>query len=487
MSTMKDIVEHLEQVRHANHSGGNHTDPPSDLSIPPNLPTDLDTSLPTDLDTNLHTDLDTNLSNAPSDTFSNTPSDTPYIPNTHIVSRRGSAKKKASNSSSNSQYGGSVVGVSQYSGLVVGGLDSVMDLDATLGAGARPDRRMSNSKRADAIGKGHSGTFQQVVKDIRKEQKGNDCSLTNEKNTALDGTCLPDNVLTKIAAGLSDSKHGTPPGKTNRSKNMRSLASDVAKSAGTGDPLETVKSLTGCADDKCIISHPVVQKVFAKGSVSFFKQFYKPSGPKQGNAWLSNFNIDDFGDQLAQRFPTHAHLKFQMIDFDKLDSELNRDDVYSRLFDSGKTSVSVVINTDTSKGSGIHWFCVYAEKYDEKSCIARQHQHRPKDGGDNTPPDVPHIDIEYFNSSGAVPEKSVDNFIQRQTQVLRKTYAPMGVHTIGFTSRNFQQDSSSCGVYCCGYIWLRLSGVPVEEFHRDEFNDRFMVEMREMLFTDIFE
>ena len=123
-------------------------------------------------------------------------------------------------------------------------------------------------------------------------------------------------------------------------------------------------------------------------------------------------------------------------------------------------SLGVVLNTDTSDGPGIHWFCLYCNFV------------------------VNPITLEYFNSSGNMPAPEVQAWLVKtkfdiENNINRKCEIVIASRII------HQQDSESeCGNYSLYYIWSRLNGVSYKKFNDERIKDDVMIEFRETLFRN---
>ena len=224
------------------------------------------------------------------------------------------------------------------------------------------------------------------------------------------------------------------------------------------DAVDAVKKITKCSSESCAVSNKEFMD-FAKitNAKEFMDKFFKPEGPSHDFGLLSNFNIDEVLEQLAEKYePRFYHIPFQMRDFKKVGSELATVDIPD-VFNSGAGCFGVVLNTDWSSGRGIHWFCLYGEN--------------KKD----------HVILEYFNSSGNQPLPEVQAWLRKtQHYVEKKLNKPVKVHY--HTGVQFQDDDHSCGVYCLCYIWLRLENLPLDWFSKKNINDSRMHDMRKVLF-----
>jgi hypothetical protein len=243
---------------------------------------------------------------------------------------------------------------------------------------------------------------------------------------------------------------------------MVSFLKKEGKAVEHTDPLKVVshmKDLLDCNSESCIYKHDKFKNFIGRAGVEdFLDKFFKPAGPATNFGLLSNFNIDDVIDQLELSYKHRhfLHIPFQMRDFEKIGTQLATVDLAEK-FRSGYKTFGVVLNTDWSTGNGIHWFCLFGEKYDD------------------------HIDLEYFNSSGKEPLPEVQAWLNKTKHHLtRELKMPVNIRCS--TGIEYQYDQHSCGVYCVTYIWCRLNEVPFSWFKSENFNDSVMHKMRKNLF-----
>ena len=185
----------------------------------------------------------------------------------------------------------------------------------------------------------------------------------------------------------------------------------------------------------------------------------KPIGPSKGNAWLSNKDIDNTLRNLTKEFPKMYHMEFQMIDFQHKThpTELGKINIPDDVINKGFNTLAVVINTDTRRGVGEHWFCVFMD--------FRK---------------APYT-LEYFNSSGRLPYVPIQYLFAKIAKQFRKN--KIDYKEIINSGTVHQQDTDSeCGVYSLFYIYNRLKGVPPEDINTTRIPDGKMLAFRQHLF-----
>jgi hypothetical protein len=220
--------------------------------------------------------------------------------------------------------------------------------------------------------------------------------------------------------------------------------------------VELVKEHLGCDTESCIYrSSEFKQYLPDDWHPSVLEEMFKPDGPSDSFKLLSNVNIDGVLGQLAQKYMDFFHIPYQMRDFEKYKTELATIDLADKFQQFKK--FGVVLNTDWTTGRGIHWFCLFGEKYEQK------------------------IDLEYFNTSGRPPLPEVQVWLGKTAARLEKQFK-MPVNIVQVAKVALQDDEHSCGVWCLFYIWARLLGVPYTWFTPKNVNDKFMHWLRQNLF-----
>lgn len=227
--------------------------------------------------------------------------------------------------------------------------------------------------------------------------------------------------------------------------------------------LDKLKDKFQCETEICILEHPEVKNEIGHEEVSaLIETSFKPEGPRETTAWLSNIEIDAVLDQMEKKYSDKKflHIPFQMIDFEQTGSELARLD-WPKKYEEGYRCFGAVLNTDTSKGRGIHWFSIFC------SCLDSDEK----------------FTIEYFNSSGSLPMHQVANWMKRVKHEWQPYFKnDKRIEDITVTRLVNQEDDFSCGSYSLYYIISRLDGTPYEYFKHNKIGDDNMLEFRKYLF-----
>lgn len=233
---------------------------------------------------------------------------------------------------------------------------------------------------------------------------------------------------------------------------------DIQPNASPEKLLKDLKSQTNCDTQVC-----VVEKTINDNSI--LEEYFKPKGPKNTFAWLSNFDIDNVLKQLAKKHPDFLHIYFHMRDFEKNPIVGENGITLSNLcfhthYKEGKKTFGVVFNTDKSTGKGEHWLAVFGDFRDPKNCT-----------------------IEYFDSAGKAPMPEVNSWMAKASVEWGKKFE-CPVQPLAVSCMIYQNDSHSCGVYALYYIMSRLEGVPNKDFQKPSVNDEMMHQFRKYLFRE---
>ena len=216
------------------------------------------------------------------------------------------------------------------------------------------------------------------------------------------------------------------------------------------------KEKLNCDSESCVINKDEFKNIH--GNIKDLKERdFKPSGPWENDDWLSNFNIDEVLEQWAKTYPNFLHIPFQMRDFAEKRTEMHTIDLNSE-YQKGMKSFGVVINTDYSTGSGIHWFAIFGDFSNKNN-----------------------VTIEYFNSSGSLPLAEIQDWLYK-TKLELEAHG-MKVKIIIVTRIEHQKSNSECGVFSLWYIYSRLNKVPYSYFDKQgAITDDMMYQFRNHLY-----
>lgn len=232
----------------------------------------------------------------------------------------------------------------------------------------------------------------------------------------------------------------------------------LAEFSGAAGPAPAVVAAAaeqlGCDSELCVVSHPAFRKFLGKDPALLrgALQDFKPAGPRDSTALLSNVEIDSVLAQWVRVFPGFCHCPFAMMDFEATGGPFAEADLAAL----GCSTFACVLNTDVSSGPGKHWVVVFADLRSEPATV------------------------EYFNSAGNPPPLAVTRWMERAAARLRA--AGREARTVAVTSTVHQRSRTECGLYVVFYVRARLEGVPFGYFFDSVVPDDAMTAFRRHLF-----
>ena len=263
---------------------------------------------------------------------------------------------------------------------------------------------------------------------------------------------------------------------------------DLITKYAAGNTLGEVKKETNCVGkdaDLCILDKIDIP-VEIKGKIER-ESIKPPTGSFDKDYWLNNTEIDTVMSQLRCLYPGFAHGFIHMIDIESftpaniktfdykvcsaketdfanefkaglikrgllkgnVDPNTTKLSTYN---DAPLHSYGIVCNTDSSKGSGQHWFAIFIST-DRKN-------------PENTA--QPMITIELFNSAGGGSKnKEFEDYWRKQAMDIARATGLRCTFDI-VTNIAHQGDSGNCGSYSLFYIYSRLNEVHPSEFNNPE-------------------
>jgi hypothetical protein len=256
-----------------------------------------------------------------------------------------------------------------------------------------------------------------------------------------------------------------------------------------------IKKETGCSSDICILEKiDLPQVIEAKIKREAFKA---DAAALDDNYWLNNTEIDTVLSQLRSQYAGFTHAFIHMIDlkgysptninsFDYKVLPVSETDFAEELHRgiNGRPpskeglsshnnvpiqSYGVVCNTDSSSGSGQHWFAIYIST----DC---------KDPDDTS---KPWIRIECFNSAGGgSSDKNFNSFWELTALKIAKKTGLRCTYDVISTIQHQSPDTGNCGSYSLFYIYSRLNGAKPSEFNnpRKPIKDLSMRKFRTVCF-----
>ncbi len=269
-----------------------------------------------------------------------------------------------------------------------------------------------------------------------------------------------------------------------------------------GNSLAEIKKETNCNTDSCILDN-VKLPTQIKGKIER-EAFKAPTGSFDHNYWLNNTEIDTVMTQMRKQYPGFGHGFIHMIDvksfppsnIDTIDykvlpaNELNfgkefkhalirrgliqgNPNEYTPMISTYNNtplkSYGIVCNTDSSKGSGQHWFVIFISS-------------DQKDPNDTS---KPWIRIELFNSGGGGTTNTTFNtFWQQKALEIAKETGVRCTFDVITSIQHQSPDTGNCGAYSLFYIYARLRGELPTDFNNPNrpIRDYAMKKFREVCF-----
>lgn len=241
-------------------------------------------------------------------------------------------------------------------------------------------------------------------------------------------------------------------------------------------------AVLGCSSESCVLVKLRQRRLVSEQDIrAEFARRFKPAGPRDSRALLSNSNIDGVLRRWADEFPDFCPCPFAMADFETNgDAFAQADPAQLRLDGEARgapcRTFACVHNTDVSSGPGIHWVAVFVDM-------------RPEPAGPGQ------WSVEYFNSAGRPPARPIVRWMERVRAQLVAARAQLSagkelpaeagkVETRAVTSVAHQKSQTECGPYALYYIRRRLEGAPIDEFADPlrRVSDAAMEEFRRHLF-----
>lgn len=290
------------------------------------------------------------------------------------------------------------------------------------------------------------------------------CAL-NQPNVST-GTCMPEIIIDNIV----------------RIEGIRASNND-----NIHEKLDKLGAKLGCGEENkelCILSKSKIDNnVKMKIDQTYFKPY---ANSLLEDYWLNNSEIDACLRQFQFKFKNFAYSYIHMSDlvmFPPDNQKIVPHPIYPvteidfgsefKKQDKLKTEdpikyYGVIFNTDTSDGSGIHWFCIFIA-YDEK-----------KDA----------YTIELFNSSGeTIKSPEFNRFWEKTALDIAKKTGKKCTFELVSNIQHQSDKTGSCGAYALFYIFARLCGHPASEFNDKKrvITDEEMTRFRKFLFRDTHE
>jgi len=281
------------------------------------------------------------------------------------------------------------------------------------------------------------------------------CILNQDKTH-----CLPNKVIKQIEIKILKKSSN------NNNTDTIQLLSETQNCKGETIQDKEICILEKIDDDE---SKKIMLHHFKPETKSFSKKY-----------WINNTEIDSIQYQLALHYKGYYYSNIHMIDLVMFDpktsefmdykvkcikdinfvNELKKENNILT-YNGDLRYYGIVINTDTSKGHGKHWFSIFMDFTS-----------------------IP-MTIEYFNSSGYdIENKKFKNYFDNLAdEITNKTKKECRWITVTNITHQ-RDDTANCGAYSLYYIWSRLQGSSASYFAKNKILDEDMEKFREFLFRE---
>jgi len=280
-----------------------------------------------------------------------------------------------------------------------------------------------------------------------KEPGPNQCHPRVGK-TPVNG-CIPLEVISRTLGGSRKVSNSSGSGTASATANASATAK-IAKKLGV-DP-KNQRSLLNAL--------PLPEKEKEELAKKWLRPAMPAAWKDDPDMWLDSNNIRDVMKQYEEAHPDFKFLGPYPIDFAARDpyetsqkkclvNEMCSLDLDGKELE-GKDYIGIVYNLDPHYKGGSHWVANYI--------------------------DIPNKSCYYFDSYGMAPPKQIEKFMQWLT-------IQEPAMKLGWNGRRFQRSDTECGMYCLYFLDRMLAKEPFLKFCRRAPPDRFMLDMRDWMFS----
>jgi hypothetical protein len=287
-----------------------------------------------------------------------------------------------------------------------------------------------------------------------------------------DGSCFTYDILQSIAKKYNE--------KYNDNINLKLPKSELVKILE--DKLNTSK----CNNQTCWLKTDLIKEFKLLDEEIYddiYNNTFRPIGPKNKFAWLSNVNINEIIEQYQDKYNDFLYLGAVPYDFEELDWLGFKNMDFNQLYKDGKHKLGLIINLDTHDKSGSHWVALFInlDKYQ----------------------------LYYFDSFGTKPGKKIRRFNNKIFNFFKKRKGITFNNNIFFNNKKLspeekeiyenistffdirynkiqhQQKNSECGVYSTNFILRLIKGETFDEITKNITRDPEMNECRSTYFRNL--
>ncbi len=180
----------------------------------------------------------------------------------------------------------------------------------------------------------------------------------------------------------------------------------------------------GCEDEVCVITHPDLKQYIKKDVKTCLINNFKPAGPRNSQAWLSNYDIENIYNDYKKEYDEFDYYNCSLMDFE----DFPQQDIWvypiSDFLRKGKKVIGCILNTAKRPSGGEHWVLYIVD-----ARVNNEYK------------------IMYFNSTGEPPPPEVIALQEKHRREIQE-YNLNAVITTTYNSTRYQYSTSECGVFC---------------------------------------
>lgn len=238
---------------------------------------------------------------------------------------------------------------------------------------------------------------------------------------------------------------------------------ELAAVGGRGATRKQLADRAKCAieDERCIL-----ESLGTAAAKELLAKALRPAKPadwdKDPDQWLDNHNIEAIFKQYVEVLPWFRFFGVHPIDFSAPSPYIQgrRECLIPKMCNieipklraEGVKYGGVVFNLDNHLGSGSHWVALIIDTNVKKPGVY------------------------YFDSYGMRPPKQVKRFMEDLS-----FEEPRAI--FGYNGRRFQYSNSECGMYSILFLICMMHGVPFRKFVKRPIADKYMLALRNWLFS----
>lgn len=258
-------------------------------------------------------------------------------------------------------------------------------------------------------------------------------SVCRNNNDAIDGSCIPTDILKKIIKRIEPNNNIT---------SRKDMIDIINKKLNLSHKTEYL-----------IVGLKIMNDLSNYDQTRLIHSF-KPRGPTD-KTWLSNFDINKVFENYELDNPDFKFLDATYNDFLYFPSNNKYKNLKFFKEYPDKNQFGMIINQDTHEKGGSHWVGLY---FNRKG------------------------DIYYFDSVGYPPKKNVRDFINLLEEYFKNNNIKI---YLKINNNCQQQGDSECGVYSTLFLIRVIEGEPINDIFNNTIPDQIMNMARKFIFNPL--